>query len=72
MRYYKRVHEGYILCVGTDIGGIEITKEEYDEIMEAIKNKPEYEEGCDWRLKDNLTWEKIQVTIQEQKEEQEE
>jgi hypothetical protein len=61
MRYYKLVEDGYIIAIGTGAGGEEITKEEYDEIMSIIRNKPTAESGYDYKLKEDLTWELVEV-----------
>lgn len=61
MRYYKLIEDGYIVAIGTGAGGEEITKEEYDEIMSIIRNKPTAESGCDYWLKEDLTWELVEV-----------
>lgn len=57
MRYYKTIESDYILAIGTGYGGIEITPEEYAQIMAAIQNRPEPPQGYDYRLKTDLTWE---------------
>lgn len=64
MRYYKNVKDGYILCIGIGNGYAEITKEEYENIREIIKNRP-IAEGKGYRLKDDLTWEEYDVEIVE-------
>jgi hypothetical protein len=63
MRYYKRTEDGYILLVGTNCGGQEITQEEYNTIMQVIRNKPEAAEGYDYKLKENLEWELCKMPI---------
>ena len=65
MRYYKKIEDGYIVAIGTGGGGEEISKEEYDELLALIKAKPTAEEGFDYRLRDDLTWEKYEVPIVE-------
>lgn len=57
MKYYKIVENGYIVLVGIDCGGKEITEQEYNTIMQIIHNKPIPESGYDYRLKENLEWE---------------
>ena len=61
MRYYKQIEDGYIIAICTGAGGDEITKEEYDEIMSIIRNKPTAESGYDYKLKEDLTWELVEV-----------
>ena len=57
MRYYKQIQDGYLLCIGTGNGGEEITQEEYDSLLAHIKARPIPEDGYDYRLKEDLTWE---------------
>jgi len=57
VRYFKIVGDGYIAAVGIGLDGEAIPKEEYDGIMEVIRNCPEPPKGYDYRLKENLTWE---------------
>lgn len=61
MKYYKIIEDEYILAIGTDTGGEEITEAEYEEIMAVIRNKPERTETTDYRLKEDLTWEEYEV-----------
>lgn len=42
---------------GGGSGGVEITEQEYAEILTAIRNKPTPRDGFDYRLKTDLTWE---------------
>lgn len=57
MRHYKNIKDGYILAIGTGSGNVEITVEEYNEIMGIIRTRPEPPQGYDYRLKTDLTWE---------------
>ena len=61
MKYYKYIENGYILAVGTGGGGEEITEEEYNEIMDVIRNKPKRTETTDYHLRIDLTWEEYEV-----------
>ncbi|MBR2582695.1 MAG: hypothetical protein IKO83_01650 [Oscillospiraceae bacterium] len=61
MTYFKETNGGYILAIGTDTGGEEITEAEYDEIMAVIQTKPARTETTDYRLKADLTWEPYEV-----------
>lgn len=57
-RYYKIIKDGYFNGVGIGRkGGEEITKEEYDSIMNVILNCPKAEKGFCYILKADLTWE---------------
>ena len=55
-RYYKQTDSMYILAVGVGAGGIEISADEYSEILSVIQNRPTAE-GKGYRLKADLTWE---------------
>lgn len=59
--YYKTVKNGYILSISTGSGEIEITEEEYNAIMSAILNKPAPTESIDYMLKEDLTWEAVEI-----------
>lgn len=60
MRYYKNIIDGYIINIGTGVGGTEITESEYNEILTIIKNKPARTATTDYRLKTDLTWEEYE------------
>lgn len=68
MRFYKYINENYIVSIGIGEGNTEITQEEYDTIMEVIHNKPIAEEGYDYLLKTDLTWEKVAFPVNEDEE----
>ena len=57
MKYYKVVKDGYILLVGENCGGQEITEAEYKRIISAVRTKPTAPDGYDYRLKDTMEWE---------------
>lgn len=40
MRYYKLIADGYLEAIGTGDGGTAITEEEYNSILDLIRNKP--------------------------------
>lgn len=61
MRHYKQIQNGYIVCIGTGSGGEEITQEEYDSMMAHIQARPTPEDGYDYRLKEDLSWELYQL-----------
>lgn len=63
MRYYKITENGYLVAIGTGAGGIEITAEEYENILTYIRNCPTAEEGYGYRLKEDLTWELYELPI---------
>ena len=59
-RYYKQTDSMYILTVGVGAGGIEISADEYSEILSVIQNRPTAE-GKGYRLKADLTWEEYDL-----------
>ena len=59
-RYYKQTDRMYILAVGVGAGGIEISADEYSEILSVIQNRPTAE-GKGYRLKADLTWEEYDL-----------
>ncbi len=63
MRYFKLIQNGYVLSIGEGYDGVEISEDEYNEIMAVIKARPEAEKGFDYLLKEDLTWEMIEVPI---------
>lgn len=63
MKYFKNIENGYIVSVSTVHGQIEITKEEYDEILSIVKNIPQAPEGFEYRIKDDLTLEKCKIEL---------
>ena len=59
-RYYKQTDDVYILAVGAGVGGMEISADEYSEILSIIQNRPSAE-GKGYRLKADLTWEEYDL-----------
>ena len=59
-RYYKQTDDVYILAVGVGVGGMEISADEYSEILSVIQNHPTAE-GKGYRLKADLTWEEYDL-----------
>ena len=66
MRYYKLIENGYLTAIGTGVGGIEITEEEYNSILVHIRSCPEAPKGYGYRLKEDLTWELYELPIVEE------
>ena len=71
MKYYKNIENGYIISVSTAHGQTEITKDEYDEILSIVKTAPQ-EEGYEYKLKEDLTWDRVEINEEELKAEEEE
>ena len=61
MRFYKNIEKGYIATIGAGLGGIEITAEEYNNLLTLIRNRPTPPEGHDYRLREDLTWEEYEI-----------
>ena len=57
MRHYRKNKGDHILFIGTGAGGEEITKEEYEAILEIIRSRPTPEPGNMYLLRTDLTWE---------------
>lgn len=69
MRYYKIIDGGYILGIGTGLDGEEITEQEYADIYAVIQSRPEPPDGYDYRLKENMEWELVEMPVFEEAEE---
>lgn len=61
MRYYKIINNGYIIAVGSGSGGMEITEAEYNNLLAVIRNKPIAPDGYDYRLREDLEWELVEL-----------
>ena len=59
MRYYKILQDGYIISIGKGAGGEDLTESEYTQILDSIRNKPTAPDGHEYRLKSDLTWERL-------------
>lgn len=57
MGYFKSEHGGYILGVGIVKGDGNISETEYNALTDVIHTKPASVNGCEYRLKTDLTWE---------------
>lgn len=61
MKYYKNIEGEFISAICTGHGGEKITQEEYEHILSVVRNRPVPEEGYDYRLKTDLTWELMEL-----------
>jgi hypothetical protein len=59
--YFENTEGEYIISISTGTGGEEIAKEEYDNIISVIRDRPTAETGYDYRLKTDLTWELVEL-----------
>lgn len=57
----KNTEYGYIVSVVKGVTAGNITEEEYNAILVVIHNKPTAPEGCDYKLRDDLTWELFEL-----------
>jgi hypothetical protein len=64
MNFYKVIEDGYIVAIGINIGGVEIEKSEYEQLMDIIRNKPIAADGCNYRLNVNLGWDEYTETCE--------
>ena len=55
-KYYKNIEGEYITAIGTGIGDVEITQEEYENILSIIRDRPTPEAGYTYKLRTDLTW----------------
>ena len=63
MRYFKILQDGYILSIGKGSGGEDLTESEYMQILDSIRNKPVAPDGYVYRLKSDLTWERLEQQV---------
>lgn len=59
--YYKNIDGDFITGIGTGLGDVAITQEEYETILAIVRNRPTPEAGYDYRLKTDLTWELVEA-----------
>lgn len=60
-KYYKNLAGDYITGIGTGLGDVEITQEEYESILSVIRNRPTPDPGYDYRLRTDMTWELVEA-----------
>ena len=61
--FYKIVDSGYISGIGTNGSDsvTAITESEYADILSAIRNRPTAPDGFEYKLKADLTWERVPI-----------
>lgn len=64
MHYYKIIENNYIKSIGYGNDGVEISKEEYDDILYIIKNIPQSDE-FGYKLKEDLSLEEYNLPPKE-------
>ena len=60
-KYFKNFDGEYIFSIGVGIGDTEITQEEYEHILSAIRSRPTAEPGYMYKLRTDLTWEQVEA-----------
>lgn len=67
MHYYRVIDENrHIVSIGKGNGDEEITQEEYETILAVIENRPVADFGYVYKLRTDLTWEKVEVPVEEE------
>jgi hypothetical protein len=60
--YYKTIIDGYIESVSTGTGGVRISEEEYNTVLEFARSAPKASDGYVYKLRnDNLEWELVEL-----------
>lgn len=67
--YYKIVKDGIIIAVGYGYNANIISKNEYNNILSIIKTAPQ-EDGYEYKLKEDLTWDRVELNEEELKAEE--
>lgn len=62
-KYFINYDGDYIFSTGKGVGDKEITQEEYENILSIINNRPKTETGFAYKLRKDLTWEKVEVPV---------
>ena len=63
--YYKNLDGDFITGIGTGLGDVAITQEEYETIIAIVRTRPVPEAGYDYRLKTDLTFELVEAPVAE-------
>lgn len=63
--YYEQSQDGYIVLFGVGSYGQSISEERYNDLLEAVKNKPLSPEGYEYRLNTDLNWELCEFCIED-------
>lgn len=66
--YFKNIENGYILSISEHRGITEISEKEYNELQKIIIERPIAQNGYEYRLKEDLTWEMYEITEAEYEE----
>ena len=62
MAYKKVISDGFVVAIGTNIIGEDITESEYQMLLSVIRNKPAASDYHDHKLRaDTLEWELVEL-----------
>ena len=67
--FQKNIENGYIISLVKGVTNGNITEDEYNTILEVIRNKPTPPQGYDYKLKENLEWELYELPVPEPEDE---
>lgn len=70
MMYQKNIESGYIISIVSGVTNGNIAEEEYNTIVNTIRNKPTAPNGYDYHLKEDLTWELFELPKPEPEDEE--
>lgn len=65
--YQINIENGYIVSLVKGVEKGNISENDYNNVLEIIKNKPIANDGFDYRLKEDLTWELYELLKIEEK-----
>ena len=68
--YQQNVENGYIVSLAKGVYNGNITEEEYNTILSVIRSKPTAPDGCDYKLREDLTWELHEMPTPEPEDEE--
>lgn len=61
-RFYKNIDSNYIASISVNWGSVEITEQEYNEILSIVRNSPSAPDGFTYKLRaDTLEWELVEL-----------
>ncbi len=65
MAYKKVISDGFVVAVGTNIIGEDITESEYQMLLTIIGNKPIPPYNLDYKLRaDTLEWQLVELPLE--------
>ena len=61
MRKFKIILNGYLVCIGEGMSGIEISDDEYSTLYALMRDKPEAPEGYEYRINEQNEYKLVEV-----------